>query len=235
MSEYFSLFRKEWQVYLKKELIKFMCFFLCGAAAGFLLLYFVLKISGGETTYIYLMSIMAMVFAGFGMFLTGHGLSVHFFLGVSMGQKRKDLIVSAMMCCGVLTLAGYAAVSLLLLFEKNVYPVLFAGIQAEGEMMAPWLWQWGLFVIAAVVLMAWFFFVLSMRFGSKVFWIPYLLYMTLMLFGRRFLHNGSGRALGKILFVMAGFSPAVWILLCVVFAAFLILIGSRILMRLDVK
>ena len=235
MNVLFSQFGKDWNLYLKKQLIKVICAFLLGAAAGFLVVYLVCAV-WNNNSYIYLASILAMTFTGFWIFIVGNELQTHFLLGVSMGQKRKDLIVSALTFLGLLAVIVYIVVNVLFLLEKNVYPVLFTEAYVEGGEIASFMLKWGLPVIGITMLIAWFLFVLNMKFGPKIFWIPYVLWMAVMLLGMKVPDMKIfGRFMNRIFLVISGFSAPVWLALCVAAGICIVLIGSRILMRLDVK
>lgn len=235
MNIYITQFGKEWNLYLKKVLVKFMYALLLGASVGFLIVNLGCALDKSNTSYIYCGAIFAMSFAGFWMFAIGNALSTHFVLGVLMGQKRKNLIGAALLFLAVLTAVGYVAVNALFVLETLLYPVLFKGRHPEGGWLFPSMLKWGLWIIGFVVLVVWMFFVLNMRYGAKIFWVPYIFYMVVFLIGRTFIHTGAGRAFGKFLHVISEWPAAVWILLCAAADVLIVLICSRILMRLDVK
>lgn len=235
MNIYIAQFGKEWNLYLKKVLIKFMYAFLLGAAAGFILVNLVCALAKDNTSYIYGASIFAMVFAGVWLFVIGNALNTHFQLGVSMGQKRKNLIGTTFLFLIVLSAAGYAAVNIMLFLESVLYPVIFAGLHVEGGWLFPSMVKWGLLIIGFVVLAVWLLFVLYLRYGAKVFWIPYIIYMAVFLIGMKFSETEAGRILGEILMVISQLPAAAWFWLCVAVDVLIVLIGSRILMKIDVK
>lgn len=235
MNIYIAQFGKEWNLYLKKMLIKFMYAFLLGAAAGFLLVNLVCALDKDNTSYIYGASIFAMIFAGVWLFVIGNALNTHFQLGVSMGQKRKNLIGTTFLFLVVLSVAGYAAVNIMLFLESVLYPVIFAGLHVEGGWLFPSMMKWGLLIIGFVVLAVWLLFVLYLRYGAKVFWIPYIIYMAVFLIGMKFSETEAGRILGEILMVISQLPAAAWFWLCVAADVLIVLIGSRILMKIDVK
>lgn len=235
MNVIFSQFGKEWNLYLKKQFIKYICALLLGGAAGFLLVKLVCMLDA-DSTYIYGASIFAMIFAGTWTFVIGNVLQTHFLLGVSMGQKRKNLIVSGLIFLVLLTVTVYIIVNVLLLLEKNVYPVLYAGVDVEGAWLVVSMQKWGLPVIGIVILTIWLFFVLNLKYGAKVFWIPYMVWMVVALISLNMSDTGIfSEILSRIILLISGFTAPVWIMVCVAADVLILLIGSRILMRLDVK
>lgn len=236
MNAFWGQFGKAWNLYLKKQFKNYILAFLLGAAAGFILIHLVHMLDADCTSYIYLGSIFAMVFAGTWTFVIASELNTWFLLGVSMGQKRKNLIVSALAFLVLLAAAGYAAVNVLLLLEKYTYPVWFAGEEAEGAWLVLAMQKWGLWVIGVVIFIIWLLFVLHLKYGAKVFWIPYLLYMAAALVTLRLPDTGIiDKMLNKIIRIVSGVTSPVWVMICVAADVFIVIIGSRILMRVDVK
>ncbi len=233
MNLYFSQFGKEWNLFLKKQLVKFSCAFLLGAAAGIMLINIVC--GPGNTSYIHGGAVLGLIFSGVWTFVIGNELTAHFLLGVSMGQKRKNLIGAGLLFLGVLAVALYAAVNVLMVLEGILYSVLFPGLRMESAWMPPVLLKWGVLIIGIVLLLIWLFFILNLRYGAKVFWIPYILYMAVFIIGTRFAHTAIGEWFGTFLLTIAHLPAAVWLLLGVAAVVLIVLIGSRILLRLDVK
>lgn len=234
MNIYFSQFRKEWNLFLKKQLVKFSCAFLLGAAAGILLINLVCRLGGG-TSYIHGGAVFGMIFAFVWTFVIGNELTAHFLLGVSMGQKRKNLIGAVLLFLGVLTVVSYAAVNVLMALEEMLYSVLFPGLRIESAWMPPVLFKWGVLIIGIVLLLIWLFFILNLRYGAKVFWIPYILYMVVFIISTRFAHTAIGEVFGTFFLAIAHLPEYVWLMLGAAAVVLIVLIGSRILMRLDVK
>lgn len=227
-----ELLKKEWNLCFRRQLIIHTAVLFAGAAVGFILLNLVLR-AGAETTYIYLGSLFAILSAGIYSFAVVNRCNTRFVLGVSFGQKRKNLILCSVLFLLLFTAVSYIGIMVVLIFEKNVYPVLFSGRAAEGTGIFPVMAKWGLLIIALVYLILWLLFVLYMKYGGIVFGIIYVLGITVCILGSRF--PWAGTLLMRIMCALAAMPVFLWTAAGIVSGMLFVMISSGILMKIDVK
>lgn len=224
--------QKEWKLYLKKIFTVHMIVLFAGAVTGFLFLCLILSLDS-ESTYVYLGTIFSMLFAGGYAIVMAAELNKRFVLGVSFGQKRKNLIVCDLIYLFLLTISSYAGIFLFLVLEKYAYPVLFYGRGAEGTGMFLFMVKWGIPVIALFYLILWMLFTLYMKYNGLVFLIVYLLGMSISILVSRF--PGAATMASAVLLALSMLPAAVWAACGIVSGVLIVLINSGILMKIDVK
>lgn len=227
-----EVYKKEWELYLKRQLIIHMVVLFAGAATGFFILGIVLLLNP-ETAYVFLGTIFSMLFAGIYSFVTADEFNTRFILGVSFGQKRRNLILCELVFLVLLTVVSYAGILLFLVLEKNVYPIVFPGREAEGIQLFSFMPKWGILVIALVYLLVRMLFTLYMKYNGIVFGIIYVLGMTAAVLGSRF--SWTGIIIDSILLSLSTLPVLIWVAAGIVSGIFVVLINSRIMMKIDVK
>lgn len=103
-------------------------------------------------------------------------LGTYFNVEISMGFTRLHFFISYYVFCVIFSLAGVLAVMLINLLENRILEIAYPSLPNEIYFM-PYLIKYGFPAAVLLPIVAIFCGVLMLRFGRKVFWVIWVIYM----------------------------------------------------------
>lgn len=149
---------------------------------GLLMVWFIVGVTGDETTWFPMGGLLAAV--GIFIFAILCFLSYHqdFMLALSLGRTRKEFMLFFAIEQLIWVVAAYIGVILVTVLEEVMYSQLFPGMPGEISFV-PILTDWRVFLpcIAALVILPMFLGALYSRFGKRFGIILYFIWLVLCL------------------------------------------------------
>lgn len=201
MAGYGALGMIKRQACVKRREIFFSCAAISAAFLfGIVLMRIVILSDKSVTTYFPLGTTMAFgVYCIMAFVLTFSGLRIHFNIQISMGSTRKAFFYSFFLVQAAFNLAVTLLVWLLEKAESMLYTRIYVGMALEqAPVVQPLLWVGCAALAFAIPMVTFFICALTMRFGTKVIWGFWGLWMLLSI-GIPQMHEASINAPESVL------------------------------------
>lgn len=234
----FDILKKEWKVYLNKNLLMMLLFMMLGGIVGIGALKLILFLEP-ESTYIYLGTIISIYVAGIYMFVIMAGvINTRLNLIISFGGKRSSVIWYSVAVTVLTALVSYVLTMIIFFLEKNIYSLVYASNGLEVGFGMGILVKYGLLIYVFVAILLWFLYALSLRYGGKCFAIAYLAFMAILMVVPRLAH-ANVKAVTSMLSVLAkifmSITVAGWIAAGIVASVLMVISGFKVLKGYDVR
>lgn len=233
-----GILKGEWKTFLYKFMIAYVLSMTGCGIAGMILLKLILLLDP-QSTYIYFATFITMYAAVLIAFVfLGKLINTRFTLLVSFGKKRSSVIWYNIAMCFIMAVLLYAGTMIIYFTERGLYPLIYPDRLLEAGFSFGFMVKYGLVIYIFVSLVICFFYVISLKFGGKVFVIFYLTAMILVLVLPRLKYVNItvvDSVLSAVLRLIVSIPAAGWTIIGIIVSAILTGVSYNILNKYDVK
>lgn len=169
-------FKKQFLI-LKNDLLYNPLFIFGSGLAGMVLHYIMVRTEDNTMTSFPLGTLLAMmILVIVGLITSGMSVGAYFNVEISMGSTRKHFFWTYYLFYVIYYLLSVGVLAIFNGMENYLLTVLYPTLENE-IILLPYIWKYGFFVAVAMPILSILFGMLMLRFGNKVFWVLWALWM----------------------------------------------------------
>lgn len=150
-----------------------------GTVFGILLLRLITTLDSSVDSCFQIGSIMSCFIAAVYLFCNlAAGMKTYFNMEIGMGCTRRQFIVSYFVAAAVNGFVDVLEIVVLSVVEKWLYGFMYPALALEVD-LTPYVLRWGMLLALVIIAAGGLWCALQMRFGKKIFWVGWVLWMFL--------------------------------------------------------
>ncbi len=152
-----------------------------GTVFGMFLLWLITTLDSSVNSYFQAGTILGSLIAALYLFIIMAGsMKAYFNIEIGMGCTRRQFIVSYFAAAAVNAFVDMLVTAVLSVVEKRLYGAVYPTLQMETD-LTPYVLRWWMPGALVVIAVGGLWCALLMRFGRKIFWLGWVLWLFLCL------------------------------------------------------